>query len=849
MAATITPDEERRLFALDIGFTKKAIRTLTRYDVDHFLAGCPGDPEPDGPAIAAPLPHIPAQAAVDDTPPSAPIHLREQIEHVMELQNGGTTKPSKHDDIAGDAGNGNAAPAGIASSPPPSTPNRDVQKNGAETSFGAPPPPKGDEPTTHKTGDDPGAAGTDYPGPDADNAALIRDPAVNKALPGTPEPDDAVTAPPPANHGSNGTAVPGGVETISSQCHRDDEPALEPKRGRKRDANDVHCEDAGDAVREMADGPTTFEPRSEQHDPGDTTFNGEDHAGDARPELSEPEADDDPDAAGNGFDATGTDDPGPDAADAAPIRDPAVNKALDAAIIALRKADGELAKLRAISDGAEAIEALDPFGDREPIDHLSDMAIHVYGLDAHLVQIALANGAERARKRREENPAGEQDFSARPNGADRPRDHAKSGTTFNGEDDAGDARKERQDGSTKNSSKPFTFDPKPYAFPDPASIPPRQWLYGRHYLRGIVSASLGAPGRLKSTTSLTEIIGMAAGRDLLTGEPLECGRLRVAYLNGEENQDELDRRVAAICQHYGVKSEDCGDRLFVVSTRDNPVRFAIPGQKGAAVVAKDVVDAMLAWCEARNIDVLTVDPLISFHAVRENDSGDMDLLCKEAFGTIAGKNRAVDLVVHPSKCAPGEINTTVDDMRGSSAQLAAVRTARTFNFMTAAEAAQLGIDEDQRRLHVRIENGKGGPGPLGNANWVKIKVETLPNRDDVAVAIAWKPPDPFQNVTTKDMELARELARTGAYRADNRSPDWFGWKLAEHLKIPILYGGANSKPDMARIKAIIKKWLATGVLDIDKREDEGRKKRQYIIAGSFQSEPRSTSVPAERDDE
>jgi hypothetical protein len=197
MAATITPDEERRLFALDIGFTKKAIRTLTRYDVDHFLAGCPGDPEPDGPAIAAPLPHIPAQAAVDDTPPSAPIHLREQIEHVMELQNGGTTKPSKHDDIAGDAGNGNAAPAGIASSPPPSTPNRDVQKNGAETSFGAPPPPKGDEPTTHKTGDDPGAAGTDYPGPDADNAALIRDPAVNKALPGTPEPDDAVTAPLP----------------------------------------------------------------------------------------------------------------------------------------------------------------------------------------------------------------------------------------------------------------------------------------------------------------------------------------------------------------------------------------------------------------------------------------------------------------------------------------------------------------------------------------------------------------------------------------------------------------------------------------------------------------------------
>ena len=53
--------------------------------------------------------------------------------------------------------------------------------------------------------------------------------------------------------------------------------------------------------------------------------------------------------------------------------------------------------------------------------------------------------------------------------------------------------------------------------------------------------------------------------------------------------------------------------------------------------------------------------LISFHRVRENDSGDMDLLCKEAFGAIAGKNRSVDLVVHPRKSGPGEINTTIDD--------------------------------------------------------------------------------------------------------------------------------------------------------------------------------------------
>jgi hypothetical protein len=228
----------------------------------------------------------------------------------------------------------------------------------------------------------------------------------------------------------------------------------------------------------------------------------------------------------------------------------------------------------------------------------------------------------------------------------------------NGPEDYGQAR------AANDQAAPFIFDPKPYQFPDPATIPRRQWLYGRHYVRGVVSMTVGAPARAKSTNELTEIIGQSVGRDLMSGEPLECGPLHAAYLNGEENQDELDRRAAAICQRYAITPADCGARLWVVSTRDQPIRLVVLGPKGAAV-AQDVVDAMLAWCEARSIDVLAVDPLISFHRVRENDSGDMDLLVKEAFGRIAGKDRAVDLVQHTRKLPAGEVNTTVDDARGS----------------------------------------------------------------------------------------------------------------------------------------------------------------------------------------
>jgi AAA domain len=60
---------------------------------------------------------------------------------------------------------------------------------------------------------------------------------------------------------------------------------------------------------------------------------------------------------------------------------------------------------------------------------------------------------------------------------------------------------------------------------DPATIPPRQFLYGKHYTRGAVGATIGAGGRAKTTLSCEEAVSMAVGRDLMAGEPLKSGPL------------------------------------------------------------------------------------------------------------------------------------------------------------------------------------------------------------------------------------------------------------------------------------------------------------------------------------
>src|SRR5262249_15203889 len=54
---------------------------------------------------------------------------------------------------------------------------------------------------------------------------------------------------------------------------------------------------------------------------------------------------------------------------------------------------------------------------------------------------------------------------------------------------------------------------------DIASIPPREWLYGRHYQRGVVSGTVAPGGRGKSSLVMVEAVAMATCRNLLGEQP------------------------------------------------------------------------------------------------------------------------------------------------------------------------------------------------------------------------------------------------------------------------------------------------------------------------------------------
>ena len=111
--------------------------------------------------------------------------------------------------------------------------------------------------------------------------------------------------------------------------------------------------------------------------------------------------------------------------------------------------------------------------------------------------------------------------------------------------------------SDDKSSRPLTATP--FKWRDPASIPQRKFIYGKHYSRGFISAKAAPGGVGKSVLALTELIAICTGKPLLGIQPEES--VRCWYWNGEDPIDEIERRVHAICKHYDIGALEIENRL------------------------------------------------------------------------------------------------------------------------------------------------------------------------------------------------------------------------------------------------------------------------------------------------
>ena len=268
---------------------------------------------------------------------------------------------------------------------------------------------------------------------------------------------------------------------------------------------------------------------------------------------------------------------------------------------------------------------------------------------------------------------------------------------------------------------------------DEASLPPRQWLYGRHYQRRTVSATVAPGGFGKTTLCMVEAVAMATARNLLEEQPTE--RLRVWYHNGEDSIEELSRRLVAICKHYKIPQEELRGWLFVTSGNEVPLRVA----KGYSDLKIDnaLVNCIQSEIERSEIDVAILDPLVTLHGVSESDNSKMDLVVRIFAGIADTQDCAIELAHHTRKLAAGAGDYGGDDMRGASAIKDAVRAARMLNQMTAQDATEVSIPEHERTTYFRVDRVKGNNAPPSQAVWRHFVNIELLNADDVGVVEPW----------------------------------------------------------------------------------------------------------------
>ncbi|MBB3475595.1 AAA family ATPase [Sphingomonas sp. BK345] len=387
----------------------------------------------------------------------------------------------------------------------------------------------------------------------------------------------------------------------------------------------------------------------------------------------------------------------------------------------------------------------------------------------------------------------------------------------------------------------------PYEWRDPTTIRPRDFIYGRRYARSLLTGII-APGAIgKTTMQVGDALAMATGRPLL-GHTVRRP-LRVWLWNLEDDQDELARMIQAACKHWGIDRADLSDRL-VIDNAMNGLPLCITEQtENGPRIDEQLCRAITDELTHLEIDYLNIDPFVSSHGVEENDNVMIDRIAKRWAKIAADSATAISVTHHTSKL--GSVDVTAMSARGAVALINACRSVITLNRMSEAEADRYGIKGEARRRYFRTYDDKGNRAPPADqSDWVKLISIDLDNAapatadepaipsDNVGVATPWTPPNAFAGITSGDLLRVQEAVEAGEWKEHHTASDWVGKAVAETLGFD-----ADDKSDKARIKSLLKEWVANKRFKVEQRLDRNRQEKKFLVVDQW-VDPTTATPPS-----
>lgn len=371
--------------------------------------------------------------------------------------------------------------------------------------------------------------------------------------------------------------------------------------------------------------------------------------------------------------------------------------------------------------------------------------------------------------------------------------------------------------------------PTPIEEFNPLTLPRRQWIYGRTYIRGYVSLTASAGGIGKTSLTMVEAVAIATGRKLLNQDVHE--RTKVWMVNLEDPRSESLLRLAAVMQHYNIAHKDLASWLFLDGEDD--IRITLAAETRDGVTENEaLLNYMINKVKALGIGVILIDPLISAHMVNENSNMAVQVVVA-MLRRLARETGASVHPVHHIRKGNGD-DATVDSVRGANALIGAARAARVLNKVSEEAAEKLGLEGDAAKGLFRIDDAKANlAAPSDKATYMQTIGVQIANGEYIAVVVPVTLPDAFEGVTAEAaMKVQRAVgkaAETDALRESSQAKAWVGHLIGEMLGID-----TTEKAGKSRVALIIKQWIKTDVLRVDKITDprQGRE-ISVVVVGAW----------------
>lgn len=363
---------------------------------------------------------------------------------------------------------------------------------------------------------------------------------------------------------------------------------------------------------------------------------------------------------------------------------------------------------------------------------------------------------------------------------------------------------------------------------DPATIPAREWLYGTLLQRRYTTMLIAAGGTGKSQLALGMALDLASAKRLLGFHIFQ--RVPVWFLNLEDDENELDRRIAAYRLVHRISWPELDDHIYVHTGRERPVCMArIDPQDGTSIVFPDR-EEIVALARVARIGCIIVDPFVRSHMLDENNNPQMDAAMAAWNAVAEATGCAVMLVHHVRK----GIAAGIEAARGAKALTDAARVGMLLSAMSVAEAEEIGIEAGEAHRFVRLDSAKSNMAPAGSAIWFEMAevnlgncTATYPAGDNVSALRRWIKPTPWEALDGRRLGAIFTALRAGPgegeqftlTRRGRDNPRWAGFVL---MKLAGL-----TEPQAA---SILWRWAENGVIVTAEYFSPGQRKQRLGLS-------------------